>query len=450
VVSLLTKRFDGKAPYSRVGVAGGSESLTDAELEFGRRFGESWKGYVSGEYLKSDGYRPHADFDIKDFSGDLSYDLGGSQVGVSLWRRDGKAGLPEDTLGLDPVYRMEDRLLLTGAYLRSDQLDLRIYYKDLWHENSDTLENSLGVRTARGLGGHGRKAVRFGRNRLVFGVVGRNISVEAGDSISAEIREGGVTASASLELIPLVWVSPSVSFWHDEIYGSEVSPRMSASMAYNVGLVFFASLARGFNSPTMSELLSPSAGNRELRPEHVLSYSGGVRYETGRLSLELDAFGLKTSDIIEPESDSSETLVNSDSKMDINGVNCRMTAELARIVGGLNLSLATSEHSGRNEDVPYTPEVSGGGYLGLRGVFRNGDLGLSLVLDGEYVGKRLSDRGVPLAAHTVLGGCAEVRIIDARLYGRAENLLDREYESTPGYPAPRRTFIYGFEWDFWN
>jgi len=450
VVDLMTKKSSGGAPYSRVKVAGGGENFTDAELEFGRGFGGSWRGYVAGQHLHGDGFRPGTDFDIEDYSGDLSYDFGGAQAGVSLWRRDGKAGVPEDTLGSGQAYSTEDRLSLGSAYIRSSELDLRIYYKDAWHEDSDTVENTLGVRTVTNIGAQARRSVNFGRNRIVFGAAGRRRNVEAGDSISADIAEGGATVSAAFEVIPLVWVSPGVSVWHDETYGTELSPRVSALMAHSMGLTFFASFGRGFNSPTIAELFSPSSGNMELQAEHVLSYSGGLRYERHRVSIGLDAFAKETSDLIETEDDSTAIPLNSESKTDVRGANLRIGMELSRVFGGVNLRLSDSRRSGTEEDVPYTPSVAANGYAGCRGVFRKGDLGLSLVFEATYVGERLSDEGISLPAHSLVNGCAEMRIIDVRLYYRVENILDEEYESAAGYPAPPRTFIYGLEWDFWN
>jgi outer membrane receptor protein involved in Fe transport len=376
VVNLVTKKFDGEVPYSRVKVAGGSENLTDTELEFGRGFGGSWKGYLSGRHLEGDGFRPHTDFDIEDFNGDVSYDFGKTEAGLSLWRRDGKVGVPEDTFGSGLPYHLEDILLLGSAYLRSDELEVRVYYTDLWQQESDTVENSPVARTGATIGGHGRKVVYFGRNRVVLGVAGRNRDVEAGDSISGDITDGGVTASASLEVLPLVWVSPSVSFWHDEIYGREVSPKLSVSMTYSLGFALFASFARGFSSPTLAELLSASSGNRDLGPEHLLSYSGGVRYEVGDLSLKLDAFFTETSDLIESQNDTSGLSVNTGWKASVRGVNLGMKTELRRVTGGVNVSVASSNHSCTEEDVPYTPAVAAGAHLGYRDVFRKGDLGV--------------------------------------------------------------------------
>jgi outer membrane cobalamin receptor len=142
--------------------------------------------------------------------------------------------------------------------------------------------------------------------------------------------------------------------------------------------------------------------------------------------------------------------VNSSWKTNVTGGSIKIAAELEHVLAGAAMKILTSEHSGTGEELPYTPAVSTSGYLGYRGVFRKGDLGITLLLDGRYVGERSSEEGIQLPAYPLLNGCAEVRIIDARLYYRVENLLDEEYESILGFPAPGRTFFYGLEWDFWN
>lgn len=450
VVDLVTKKFEGDSPFSSVNISGGSHALRNTEIEFGRRVGDSWKGYFSGQYMKGDGYRQGTDFDIKNFNGDVSHDLGGMEVGTSVWWRDGKSGMPPDTLGQQASFEQESRLLLGSAYVRSKELDARLYYKDNWHENSDTVGSSLGVRTAEVIGAQARKSFTFGRNRVVLGLSGRDRKVDAPDSVSYEVSDGGVTASGDLEVLPLLWVSPGASFWHDELYGSELSPRVSVSMAYNLHLVFFASAGRGFNAPTLSELLSPSSGNEELKSEHVLSYSAGARYEVERLSLILEVFGSETSDLIEPENDSSQVRLNTESIERINGLSLRARTDLVNLQAGANLRVLASEHTGTDTDVPYTPATEATGYAGYRGEFRKGDLGVSLLLEGRYTSERLSENGASLSAYSLLNACAEVRIIDVRLFYRIENMLEEEYESISGYPGSGRLLLYGLEWDFWN
>ena len=450
VVNLVTKTFDGGLPYSRVAVLRGSHNLTKAELEFGRDFGQSWSGYASGAYLKEDGFTPNADTDIKDFNADLSYDVGGTKAGVSFWRRDGKVGIPGDTIGLSQALRDEDRLLFGTVYVKGNSFDAKLYYKDSWHEDSDSLDSSLGVRTVKGMGVDAKKGVNFGRNRILVGVTGRRMKLDAGDSLSCEVFDGGANLAANFEVLPLIYVDPSVSYWYNEVYGSEVSPNLSISMIYNLGFVLFGSLSRGFNAPNMRELFSPTSGNMELKPEHTLSLSGGVRYESDRVSLSVHGFTIETSDLIEPESDSANQPVNTDHVSRVRGLGFRAKGRASFVKAGMSLRLATSEHSRTGDELPYVPKVSAAGYIGYNGVFRRGDLGVNVTVDGRYAGDRVSDNGLSLPEYAVLDLCGEIRVVNLRVSYRIENLLDEEYESVSGYPMPGRTLIYGLDWEFWN
>jgi len=450
VVNLITKTFDGGSPYSRIMMSGGSHSFTRSELEFGRSFGESWSGYVSGAYVKEEGFRANADVDFKDFNGDLSYSLGGMRAGISLWRRDGKAGIPGDTLGISQALRREDRLLFSKAYFEGNSFDLGIYYRDLWHGDSDSLETSTGARTVKGLGADLKKVLSFGRNRILLGLAGRRREVDGGDTLSCEVVDGGLTVAASYELLPLVYVNPSVSYWYDEVYGSELSPKLSVSMIYGLGFVLFASVGSGFNAPSIAELFSPTSGNRDLTPEHVLSYSGGVRYEGDRVSLSVHGFCIETKDLIEAESDSSSLQVNTDFSSTVNGLSMEARASTSWLNSGLNLRLVTSDYSRTGGQASYTPKVTAGGYAGYGGTFRQGNLGVSLIGEARYVGERLSEVGLSIPEYYVLNLCGEMRIVDVRLSYRIDNVLDETYESILGYPMPGRTFTYGLDWEFWN
>ncbi len=450
VVNLVTKTFGGGLPYSRVAVLRGSHNLTKAELEFGRDFGQSWSGYTSAAYLKEDGFTPNADADIKDFNADLSYDLGAMKAGVSVWRRDGKVGIPGDTIGLSQALKDEDRVFFGTVYVKGNSFDTKFYYKDLWHEDSDSLSNSLGVRTVKGVGADVKKAVNFGRNRLLVGVTGKRIELDAGDSLSCEVLDGGTNLAANFEVLPLVYVAPGVSYWYNEVYGSEMSPRLSVSMIYRLGFVLFGSVSRGFDAPNMRELFSPTSGNAELKPEHTRSFSGGLRYESNQVSLSVHGFAIETKDLIEPESDSASQFVNTDHVSRVRGLAIEANGRASFVKAGMNLRLASSEHSRTGEELPYAPKVSVAGYAGYNGVFRRGDLGVKVTVDARYAGERVSDNGLSLPEYYVLNLCGEIRVISLRMSYRVENLLDEEYESVSGYPMPGRTFTYGLDWEFWN
>jgi outer membrane receptor protein involved in Fe transport len=449
-VNLVSKAFEGVAPYSRVGASNGSHGFQQVELEFGRGVGESWRGYVTSDYVRGDGFTPGADFDMKTFGGDLSYLLGGMKAGVSAYRVDAKRGMPGDTSGVRPFRREEKRRLLGALYLASSTFDAKLYYREGWSQDTDSLENEVGTRTSDNAGGWVKKAFNVGRHRIVIGGTSRQRKLDAEDSLSCDVLDGGITTSAELEVLPLVWISPSVSYWYDETYGSEVSPRLSVSMAYSLGLLMFASVARGFDAPTLAELFSSASGNSELHPEHAWSYSGGFRYEQEGISATASAFLSERSDLIRTAGDTTGIHVNSGLKERVSGVRLSARGELSRLLAGANLCLISSEDTEGQYEAGSAPGISAGGYAGLHDTFRKGNLGLSFVVEAEHVGERPADKDVPLPAYSLVNLCAEVRIVDVRFFHQILNILDEEYESVPGYSMPGRTIRYGIEWEFWN
>ncbi len=449
-VNLVSKAFEGGAPYSRVGASNGSRGFREVELEFGRGVGESWRGYVTSDYVRGDGFTPGADFDMKTFGGDLFHLLGGMKAGISAYRVDAKRGIPGDTSGVRQSRREEKRLLLGALYLASSTFDAKVYYKDGWSRDADSLENEVGTRTVANAGGLVKKAFNVGRHRVVVGGAGRQRELDAGDSLSCDALDGGITASGELEVLPLTWISPSVSYWYDETYGSEVSPRLSVSMAYSLGFLLFASVARGFDAPTLGELFSSTSGNSQLNPERAWSYSGGFRYEKGGISATASAFLSERSDLIRTADDTTEIHVNSGLKERLSGVRLSARGDMSWLLAGANLCLASSKDADGQYESSRTPEISAGGYAGFRDTFRKGNLGISLVVEAEHVGERPADDGGSLSAYSLVDFCAEMRIVDVRFFHQVLNIFDEEYESVPGFPMPGRTIRYGIEWEFWN
>lgn len=91
-------------------------------------------------------------------------------------------------------------------------------------------------------------------------------------------------------------------------YNSEWAPRLAVSKRMYKGLWMYASVAKGFSPPTVSEILpSTSVISTGLNAEHGVSYEAGLKssWLNGRLYLEVNAFSYQLHDAIVQRKDAS-------------------------------------------------------------------------------------------------------------------------------------------------
>lgn len=103
----------------------------------------------------------------------------------------------------------------------------------------------------------------------------------------------------------------------------------------------------------------------------------------------------------------------------------------------------------------YVPAEVGSASLLFADEFFQGDLELRVELSARHRGAMTSVRAgsgerVVLPAHTTTGFNLVVRLLDARIWWRRDNLGLRSIEDYGGLPQPRFRSSFGVKWDFFN
>lgn len=207
-----------------------------------------------------------------------------------------------------------------------------------------------------------------------------------------------------------------------------------------------ATYGTGFKAPSLFQLYSPVYGNPDLKPEENIGWDAGFEqlFAGGRGSFGATYFRNDFEDLI--EYDSLTNSYKNVSEASSQGVEMTGTWRPAK---GLALRA--------NHTVTDTEDKTTGQELIRRakrksGVSAGWDFGRGDVQAGAvYVGKRddlnfnvFPAARVTLPSYTLVQVGASFEVLPhVRLFGRVENLLDKEYEEVFGFGVPGRAFYAG-------
>jgi vitamin B12 transporter len=198
-----------------------------------------------------------------------------------------------------------------------------------------------------------------------------------------------------------------------------------------------AMASTGFNAPTFNDLYFPFGGNPDLRPEHLKSAEVGLQYAANGHELRATLFDNRFTDLI-----GNDAFFN------------RINIDHARN-RGLELSYA-----GRIADTGVRADVTSQDPIDLttqaRLARRAATLAhLSLTRDVgawqfggnvRYSGAR-PDAGMTLSSYAVVDLTASYALSrEVKLFGRVDNLFNRDYETAFGFRQPPRGVFAGVSW----
>jgi len=231
---------------------------------------------------------------------------------------------------------------------------------------------------------------------------------------------------------------------HEE-FGSEVTYRIASAYLFkDTGTKVKATYGMGFKAPSLYELFAPAdplwgpIGNADLDPEKSKGWDAGIEQELcdGRILLGATYFENRIEDLIQFEMDPLTWMyigyMNVE-EAETKGV--ELSASI-RPCDGLvvrgNYTYTDTEDKDTGKQLLRRPKDKIG--VDVNYQFReNGNVNLGIV----YVGKRLEYGDKMMGGYAVVNLAASYDINEnLQLFGRVENLLDRDYEETDGYGTP--------------
>jgi len=226
-------------------------------------------------------------------------------------------------------------------------------------------------------------------------------------------------------------------------FGTEVTYRFTTSyLIKQTGTRFKGSYGTGFKAPSLYQLYVPTYGNQALDPEKSIGWDIGVEQVLldGRVELGATWFANDFEDLIEFDSGASRYVNTAEAE----SYGLELTATVTPL-DDLSLRVGytwtKTEDKSTGMDLLRRPENKVFFETNYR-FSKKGNFNLGIA----YVGKRedlVYDPATWTSARVKLGGYLLVNLAASydvtkwlQVFGRVDNLLDREYEEVSGYGTP--------------
>ncbi|MDR3652638.1 MAG: TonB-dependent receptor [Paludibacter sp.] len=216
-----------------------------------------------------------------------------------------------------------------------------------------------------------------------------------------------------------------------------------------------------FRMPTFNDLYYSQVGNRDLKPEKANQFNLGLTYSTSvtswfpSLSFTADAYHNDVIDkiVAYPNKDTFFWTIINYGKVAINGID--LTAETTfqpwkkiGVVLGTNytyqraLNVTDPTDRDYNNQIPYTPRVSGSANAGIETPWVN--ISYSLLWSGHRyaVNQNYAENRLPAYADHSISANRSFKVKDKLIHINLEvlNLLNSNYEIVRWFPMPGRSF----------
>jgi vitamin B12 transporter len=228
---------------------------------------------------------------------------------------------------------------------------------------------------------------------------------------------------------------------HDQVggAGSDTTGYIGYGFAMTPVFKFLASASTAFHAPTLVQVFDPTYGNPDLKAERARSYEIGAQYSADSTLLRVTVFDSSTRDQFGYDASFKTININ---KASNKGMELSATSRLldTDVRGSLTLQDPKDDTTGKN----LTRRAKTLASIGLArkyGVLRIGT-------DLQYTGSR-SDTSIDkqLPPYVLLNLNARYQLDkNVSLFGRIDNLLNRDYQTAYGYNQPSRGVFAGLSW----
>ena len=405
----------------------------------GKKVSEKVSYVLSGSLNSSDGHRNNSDYEAKNLSGKLEYNLSeDSKIILSANYYKGEVGVPGSSGWPLPRARQEDENENLNFLYRHPLFRIQVHQDEsrMDYENPDMLMESSHEDKKTGIDFQSRfnwgekHLFTFGFNSLRDEVESTDIGQKEGET-SAFFVQDEVDLLDSGDLILTLGVRSESS----SVYGVQTNPRLGILYRLGEDTRIRASLGKAYAAPNFNDLYWPDtgfvAGNPDLKPEEARAYDLGIEHRLfDILETRISLFRSDTEDMIlwGPQDAADPFSKWVPLNVDSSSQGLELENELY-LREGLSLFWNYTYLRARNKDLDkfliYRPKNKG--ILGMR--YARGKSKLSLT--GECVGKRYTDSGNGeenvLEEYFLLGARVSHNPGEGiELFLSGENLLDRD------------------------
>jgi outer membrane receptor protein involved in Fe transport len=476
-INVITKDYKGAEPHSRVTVGRGPDRYRGTQVELGRGVTSRGEIYLTAGFKESNGYLTNSDYEASTLSGKTTLRLKNNlNLRFFVYRHKTKMGLPLfPDVSIQDVRKKEDDWGITGSLffrqkrnsllrldLRSDKGEHEVKSKSSGFEIKKTVR-SLSLRAIQTT--EWRK-----RHNLKLEAYGEREKYETSD-----FQRTGYTDYFSLT--DIICLNGKMNFLafskieNDDEF--KVSLSLSGGISYGIApdLTLFSTMGRFVDYPSSMDLhwqpVSLSLrdtipdyreeGNPDLKAQKSTVFDFGADLTKESWKVSCLVFKSKIDDFFNWSNADTSIAYGywkpANTRADIWGVSLNSVLHfLSHFKSSVSYCFKESRDSDKRLCLPYSPKHSLFGYLQYENEFLKREIGLKLRLEADILSPRFLDEyekdeesGV-----AVLNGQVTIRFLDFYLYYVAENMTDRVYRLTPYFPMPRRSWWWGFSWEFFD
>lgn len=277
-----------------------------------------------------------------------------------------------------------------------------------------------------------------------------DFSTSWGSSLTDSVGNDGTFFNYIVEPVDNLTLTAGVRVDDNDTFGDHTTWRTTASYRIPAtGTRFHAGYGTGFRAPNLSELYTPTYGNPDLKPEKSRGYDVGFEQSLfdDRLTFGSTFFNTRLNDAIssDPATWQNVNIASARSFGFENSVSAEITDEISLTINHTYLQardnatgevLNTQPHHSANLRATYAPEAVPG--LSTWTAVRSASWSYDAYAAKPYLG-----------GYAVWDLGASYPITEwATVYGRLENLADKQYDTKGGYAEPGRAGYVGLRAKF--
>lgn len=445
VINIITRKQNREGVHGNARISYGSFNTQKYMGSLGYKK-DKLSVFISGNHDRTDGHRPHSEFNITNGYLKLGYDFNehfSASTDVSLAGFEAADPGP-DTLNAVPGQKIDIlrgywAFTLLNAFEKSSGA-LKLFYNFGEHNITDGFhsnDHNYGLNFYETFKLFKGNSITSGFDLMNYGGMAENQNAMNGAGLlfaDTSITEYGIYAFTQQELGDLT-LNAGLRFQHHSEYGAIWIPSVGFAYRLNELTSWKGNISKGFRSPTMRELFMWGP-NPNLNPEMIWNYETGILSHSAnhRLQAELTVFMVKGNNLIlnaGPPLGFQNT-----GEVSNKGIELALKAEPAR-----DLTFdATYSYINMKQPVFATPEH----HLYLNAHYRVGNIQLNGNI--QYVGNLDNDPSpaTNTESYTLLNAKAIYMFTqNVKLYVSGENLLNTSYEVNRYYTMPGTTVFAG-------
>jgi len=474
VVNIITKKGKGDSECA-INVNTGSFGTQEYEASY-QGTSDDLSYFVSGNYFKTDGDRENSQLEKIGFLGKFIHQLDQqTDLGLTLRYHDYNRGLPGSIDYPSPEAIQKDRNINLDLTWQKKEEDKDINVNGFYSFQRVFFDNP-------GMWGHTGPSIHKGNSMgLSFDITDYNFTFGDDDSESQHILTyGGEVKNDMVDSTDLgerdsvsgalfiqdVWqpadmedlkITAGIRYDYNQIYGSQLNPRVGLSYRLQDELNFHASIGKAYRAPNFSDLYWPAdayvAGNPDLIPETAWAYEAGLRYmsEEGDFTGELNIYRKNVENLINwAAGDNGIWIPSNIGTARIDGIEVLLEKDLGdhlRANFGYTYLNAVDLDTD-NQLKPHNKYNFGVGYYDKTGDKKDE---YYVKLDGYAVTERPNDLpnycliDLNIGKELTLGKKDGQKV---QLDFSVKNILDQQPEMTSGFPINGRTYTAGISIEF--